>query len=47
MGFYAEPWLREARERINSFPNDKGIADVGQAEFEKLAEAVDKPSKPL
>ena len=45
MGFYAEPWLREARERINSFPNDKGIVDVGQAEFEKLAEAVDKAIK--
>jgi hypothetical protein len=45
MGFYAEPWLREARDRINSFPNDTGIAAVGQAEFDKLAEAVDKAIK--
>lgn len=45
MGFYADPWLREARERINSFPSDTGIAGVGQAEFDKLAEAVDKAIK--
>jgi HEPN domain-containing protein len=45
MGFYAEPWLREARDRINSFPNDTGIAAVGQGEFDKLAEAVDKAIK--
>jgi HEPN domain-containing protein len=41
MGFYAEPWLREARDRINSFANDA----VGRAEFDKLAEAVDKAIK--
>ena len=41
MGFYAEPWLREARDRIKSFPNDT----VSQAEFDKLAEAVEKAIK--
>jgi len=41
MGFYAEPWLREARDRIDSFASNT----VGQAEFDKLAEAVDKAIK--
>jgi len=41
MGFYAEPWLREARDRIKSFPNEA----VSQAEFDKLAEAVEKAIK--
>jgi|SRR5687767_624718 hypothetical protein len=45
MGFYAEPWLREARNRIDSFPNQPSGEEVGQAEFEKLAEAVDKAIK--
>ncbi len=45
MGFYAEPWLREARDRINSLPNEPGGENAGQAEFDKLAEAVDKAIK--
>jgi hypothetical protein len=45
MGFYAEPWLREARDRIDSFPAHTGAEAVGQAEFDKLAEAVDKAIK--
>lgn len=45
MGFYAEPWLREARDRINSLPNEKSGNNVGQAEFDKLADAVDKAIK--
>ena len=45
MGFYAEPWLREARDRINSLPNETSGNNVGQAEFDKLAEAVDKAIK--
>jgi len=45
MGFCAEPWLREARNRIDSFPNQPSGEEVGQAEFEKLAEAVDKAIK--
>ncbi|MGE5216510.1 MAG: hypothetical protein ACM3SP_05835 [Chloroflexota bacterium] len=45
MGFYAEPWLREARDRISSLSNDAGSENIGQAEFDKLAEAVDKAIK--
>jgi hypothetical protein len=45
MGFYAEPWLREARDRINSLPNETDGNSVGQAEFDNLAEAVDKAIK--
>lgn len=45
MSFYADPWLREARNRIDSFPKDSDARYQGQAEFEKLAEAVDKAIK--
>ena len=45
IGFYAEPWLREARDRINSFPEEAAAHAVGRAEFDKLAEAVDKAIK--
>ena len=44
MGFYAEPWLREARNRIDSLPSQTGEG-IGQAEFDKLAGAVDKAIK--
>ena len=45
MGFYAEPWLREARDKIDSFPKENDGANFGQAGFDKLAEAVDKAIK--
>lgn len=45
MGFYADPWLREARDRIDSFPKEVNEQSEGQAEFDKLAEAVDKAIK--
>ena len=45
MGFYADPWLREARNRIETFSTQAGGEDVVQAEFDKLAEAVDKAIK--
>jgi len=45
MGFYAEPWLREARDSINSLSNEPATAISGQAEFDKLAEAVNKAIK--
>ena len=41
MGFYAEPWLREARDRIKSFPDIAGD-DFRADDFNKLAEAVEK-----
>jgi len=45
MGFYAEPWLREARNRIDSLPSQTGGEGIDQAEFDKLAGAVDKAIK--
>lgn len=45
MGFYAEPWLREARDKIDSFPKEPSVRAADQAEFDKLAEAVDKAIK--
>jgi HEPN domain-containing protein len=45
MSFYAEPWLREARDRIDSFPKEAAEHAVDRAEFDKLAEAVDKAIK--
>jgi len=44
MGFYAEPWLREARDKIKSFP-DIASDDFGPDDFAKLAEAVEKAIK--
>jgi hypothetical protein len=45
MGPYAEPWLREARDKVESFPNETTGANVSQSDFDKLAEAVDKAIK--
>lgn len=45
MSFYAEPWLREARNKIETFSTQYGSEKVVQAEFDKLAEAVDKAIK--
>ena len=45
MGFYAQPWLREARDKIDSFPNENVGTNFSQADFDKLAEAVDKAIK--
>lgn len=47
MGFYAEPWLREARARINSLPGQESTIRSGasEAEFDQLAEAVEKAIK--
>ena len=45
MSFYADPWLRKARDQIDSFPKEGALRSPGPAEFEKLAEAVDKAIK--
>jgi HEPN domain-containing protein len=46
MSFYADPWLREARDRVNSdltqAPEPHGL---GPAEFDRLADAVEKAIK--
>ena len=44
MGFYAEPWLREARDRIKSFP-DTSRANLAPDDFDQLAEAVERAIK--
>lgn len=45
MGFYAEPWLREARDRIKSFREASPGDSLGSEDFNKLAEAVEKAIK--
>src|SRR5262245_13971356 len=45
MGFYAEPWLREARDHIKSIPNHMAGAHPGPADFDQLADAVEKAIK--
>lgn len=45
MGFYAEPWLREARDYIESVPGDLDSADLRPGDFDKLADAVEKAIK--
>lgn len=45
MGFYAEPWLREARDHIKSVPiHTEGTLAV-PGDFDKLADAVEKAIK--
>ena len=45
MGFFAEPWLREARDRIKSMPVNTTDTKPGAADFSKLADAVEKAIK--
>ncbi len=46
MGFYADPWLREARNKIDAHPEQ--ISETNNwsaADFEKISEAVEKAIK--
>jgi len=45
MGFYAEPWLREARDQIKSMPNDSAGTSANAGDFDKVADAVEKAIK--
>jgi len=45
MGFYAEPWLREARDHIKSVPIQTEGTQAGPGDFDKLADAVEKAIK--
>lgn len=45
MGFYAEPWLREARDYIKSVPGEVGSEKLEPGDFDKLADAVEKAIK--
>jgi len=44
MGFYAEPWLREARDTIRALPQET-VEGGTSADFNQLAEAVEKAIK--
>ena len=46
MGFYADPWLREARNKIGAHPEQTPRANNwSTADFEKISEAVEKAIK--
>jgi HEPN domain-containing protein len=46
MGFFSEPWLREARDRIKSLrESDASGAPARPEDFNRLAEAVEKAIK--
>ena len=45
MGFYAEPYLREARERIKSVPAQAGSTNSVLGDFNQVADAVEKAIK--
>ena len=45
MGFYAEPWLREARDKIRSVPEEMAGQKSAASDFDKLADAVEKAIK--
>jgi hypothetical protein len=45
MGFYAEPWLREARDHIKSVPDRSSGTPTEAGDFDKLADAVEKAIK--
>jgi HEPN domain-containing protein len=46
MGFYADPWLREARNKIDIQPEQpSGTNNWRPTDFEKISEAVEKAIK--
>ena len=46
MSFYADPWLREARNSVNSGPGQaSATSGLSSPEFDRLAEAVEKAIK--
>ena len=46
MGFYADSWLREARDRVGAYPEQSGGGNYwSTTDFEKISEAVEKAIK--
>jgi len=45
MGFYAEPYLREARDRIKSSSAQTGSTNTELGDFNQIADAVEKAIK--
>ena len=46
MGFYADSWLREARDYVGTYPEQSGGGSYwSTTDFEKISEAVEKAIK--
>jgi len=46
MGFYADSWLREARDRVGAYAEQPSIGNTwGSPDFEKISDAVEKAIK--
>ena len=45
MGFYADSWLREARDRVGSYPEQPTGNYWNTTDFEKISEAIEKAIK--
>jgi HEPN domain-containing protein len=45
MSYYADPWLREARDRVSSGPGQVLESGLSFSEFDRLADAVEKAIK--
>ena len=45
MSFYADPLLREARERVQALPNQTAAASPDSPDFDQLAQAVENAIK--
>ena len=46
MGFYADSWLREARDRVGTYPEQPSVRNGwGIPDFEKISDAVEKAIK--
>ena len=46
MGFYADSWLREARDRVGAYAEQPSVGNTwGIPDFEKISDAVEKAIK--
>jgi hypothetical protein len=46
MGFYADSWLREARDRVGAYAEQPSVENTwGIPDFEKISDAVEKAIK--
>jgi HEPN domain-containing protein len=46
MGFYADSWLREARDRVGAYAEQPSVGNTwGSPDFEKISDAVEKAIK--
>jgi HEPN domain-containing protein len=46
MGFYADSWLREARDKVGAYPEQPGGGNYwSTTDFQKISEAIEKAIK--